>query len=225
MRFRGMVALAAGLLWFGTAHAATLEVEVNDQRGQPVSDAVVTLLPGAGVQLPPSAVSTTPRFIDQRRLVFMPYVEVFRQGERVVFRNSDDTRHHVYSFSAPKAFEFVVAPHTSSAPLLLDKSGVVAVGCNIHDGMITYLYVTDAPRAARTDATGRVSLGDQPSATTVAVIPPLPLHSVQVGAHMQVGIPLLIGRIRIGSGTNLTTIAIFVHITRPTVRTINQERQ
>ena len=163
MRFRGMVALAAGLLWIGTAHAATLEVEVNDQRGQPVSDAVVTLLPGAGVQLPPSAVSTTPRFIDQRRLVFMPYVEVFRQGERVVFRNSDDTRHHVYSFSAPKAFEIVVAPKTSSAPMALDKSGVIAVGCNIHDGMITYLYVTDAPRAARTDASGRVSIGDLPA--------------------------------------------------------------
>ena len=162
MRFRGMVALAAGLLWFGMAHAATLEVEVNDQRGQPVSDAVVTVLPGAGVQLSPTPVSTTPRFIDQRRLVFMPYVEVFRQGERVVFRNSDDTRHHVYSFSAPKAFEFVVAPHTSSAPLLLDKSGVVAVGCNIHDGMISYLYVTDAPRAARTDASGRVAIDGLP---------------------------------------------------------------
>ena len=162
MRSKGMAALAAGLLWGGRAHAATLEVEVNDQRGQPVSDAVVTLLPGAGVQLPPSAVSTTPRFIDQRRLVFMPYVEVFRQGERVVFRNSDDTRHHVYSFSAPKAFEIVVAPKTSSAPMVLDKSGVIPVGCNIHDGMITYLYVTDAPRAARTDAGGRVSIGDLP---------------------------------------------------------------
>ena len=163
MRFRGMVALAAGLLWIGTAHAATLEVEVNDQRGRPVPDAVVTVLPASGVPLSPTAPSTQPRIIDQRRLVFMPYVEVFREGERVVFRNSDDTRHHVYSFSAPKAFEIVVAPKTSSAPMVLDKSGVIAVGCNIHDGMITYLYVTDAPRAARTDASGRVSIGDLPA--------------------------------------------------------------
>lgn len=163
MRSSVGVALAACLLACGIARAATLEVEVNDQRGQPVSDAVVTLLPAAGVPLSPTQASATPRFIDQRRLVFMPYVDVFRQGERVVFRNSDDTRHHVYSFSAPKAFEFVVAPHASSAPLVLDKYGVVAVGCNIHDGMISYLYVTDAPRAASTDARGRVVIGDLPS--------------------------------------------------------------
>ena len=163
MRCKGMAALAAVLLWFGSAHATTLEVEVNDQRGRPVPDAVVTVLPAAGVPLSPTAPSTQPRIIDQRRLVFMPYVEVFREGERVVFRNSDDTRHHVYSFSAPKAFEIVVAPKTSSAPMVLDKSGVIAVGCNIHDGMITYLYVTDAPRAARTDASGRVSIGDLPA--------------------------------------------------------------
>lgn len=163
MRCKGMAALAAGVLWFGSAHAATLEVEINDQRGHPVSDAVVTLLPAANVHLAPAPASTTPRFIDQRRLVFMPYVEVFHPGERVVFRNSDDTRHHVYSFSAPKAFEFVVAPRTHSAPLVLDKSGVVAVGCNIHDGMISYLYVTDAPRAARTDANGRVSIDALPA--------------------------------------------------------------
>ena len=163
MRFKGMAALAAGLLWFGGAQAATLEVEINDQRGHPVSDAVVTLLPASGVAVSPTPASATPRIIDQRRLVFLPYVEVFREGERVVFRNSDDTRHHVYSFSAPKAFEIVVAPKTSSAPMALDKTGVIAVGCNIHDGMISYLYVTDAPRAARTDASGRVSIGDLPA--------------------------------------------------------------
>jgi plastocyanin len=115
------------------------------------------------VAVSPTPASATPRIIDQRRLVFLPYVEVFREGERVVFRNSDDTRHHVYSFSAPKAFEIVVAPKTSSAPMALDKTGVIAVGCNIHDGMISYLYVTDAPRAARTDASGRVSIGDLPA--------------------------------------------------------------
>jgi hypothetical protein len=32
---------------------------------------------------------------------------------------------------------------------------VIAVGCNIHDQMITYFYVTDAPFVARSASDGR----------------------------------------------------------------------
>ena len=144
--------LAAGLLALSPcATAASVSVQVTDRAGKPVADAVVTVL-GA------SASRTAPvtHYIDQKRLTFMPYVEVFHPGDSVVFRNSDGTRHHVYSFSPVKQFEFVVESNARSAPLVLDKTGVVAVGCNIHDGMITYLYITDAPYAARSDASGRV---------------------------------------------------------------------
>lgn len=82
--------------------------------------------------------------------MFMPYIEVFRPGDEVVFRNSDRTRHHVYSFSPNRTFEFVLAPGQSLARMKLDKSGVITVGCNIHDQMATYLYVSDAPWIART---------------------------------------------------------------------------
>jgi hypothetical protein len=37
---------------------------------------------------------------------------------------------------------------------VLDRSGVIAIGCNIHDSMIAYLYVTEAPWVARTGADG-----------------------------------------------------------------------
>ena len=94
--------------------------------------------------------------------MFVPYIEVFRPGDRVVFRNSDDTRHHVYSFSKVKAFEFVLRPGESSPPLVLDKPGVIAAGCNIHDSMITYLFVSDAPWIARSGADGKVKLAEIP---------------------------------------------------------------
>ncbi|KGQ20313.1 hypothetical protein LF41_849 [Lysobacter dokdonensis DS-58] len=139
------------------ATAASLSVQVTDRAGKPVADAVVTVL-GAG----PRYVPVT-RVVDQKQLMFLPYVEVFHPGDSVVFRNSDGTRHHVYSFSPIKPFELVVESKARSTPLLLDKTGVVAVGCNIHDGMISYLYVTDAPYAARTDASGRVSFEDLPA--------------------------------------------------------------
>ena len=97
--------------------AASLSVQVTDRAGKPVADAVVTVL-GAGPRAAPAT-----RIVDQKQLTFLPYVEVFHPGDSLVFRNSDRTRHHVYSFSPAKQFEFVVDADGRSAPLLLDKTG------------------------------------------------------------------------------------------------------
>jgi plastocyanin len=144
------------------AAAADLRVLVTDQRGQPVADAVVAVLLPPGAKAPPPA---PPRVhtVNQVALTFVPYLEVLRPGDEVVFRNGDRTRHHVYSFSAAKSFEFMLSPGQSSAPLVLDRPGVIAVGCNIHDSMINYLYVTDAPWIARTGADGVATIGGVPA--------------------------------------------------------------
>jgi len=144
------------------AAAADLRVLVTDQHGQPVADAVVGVLlpPGAkALPTPPPRMHT----INQVALTFVPYLEVLRPGDQVVFHNGDRTRHHVYSFSAAKSFEFMLSPGQSSAPLDLDRAGVVAVGCNIHDSMINFLYVTEAPWTARTGADGVARLGGIPA--------------------------------------------------------------
>ena len=144
------------------AAGADLRVQVTDQRGKPVADAVVGVLLPPGVQ-PPAAPPARTHTVNQVALTFVPYIEVLRPGDRVVFHNSDRTRHHVYSFSAAKAFEFMLSPGQSSAPLVLDRAGVVAVGCNIHDSMITYLYVSAAPWSARTGADGVASFSGVPA--------------------------------------------------------------
>lgn len=142
------------------AVAGQLAVSVADDKGKPVADAVVTLRPlGAAA---PARDKPARHVIDQRNLVFVPYLQVFRPGDEVVFRNSDATRHHVYSFSPARAFEFVLGPTQSSPPLKLEKAGAIAVGCNIHDQMIAYLYVTDAPWFVQTGASGR-ALFDLPA--------------------------------------------------------------
>ena len=153
------------LLANAPSHAAELTVLTNDGHGHPVADAVVTVIPrdrSIAVEAHRQHVPTL-RTIDQKDLTFIPYIEVFRPGDSVVFRNSDRTRHHVYSFSPVKRFEFVLAPGGSSAPMVLEKSGVIAAGCNIHDQMISYLYVSDAPWVARSDASGRVLLQGLPA--------------------------------------------------------------
>ncbi|HEY1139720.1 MAG TPA: carboxypeptidase regulatory-like domain-containing protein [Lysobacter sp.] len=160
MRKQGVLFGVLALLSAG-ASAAELVVRVTDRHGQPVSDAVVTIIQRDAA--PAGARNASRRVIDQKSLAFTPYVEVFRPGDEVVYRNSDRTRHHVYSFSPIKAFEFVLAPGEASKPLKLDRSGVIAVGCNIHDGMINYLYISDAPWVARTDPSGVIAFPDLPA--------------------------------------------------------------
>jgi plastocyanin len=147
------VALLLAASGFVSAKDGVLVVRVTDAHGAPVADAVVSVRPrggdDAGRRLPPAR-----RTIDQKDLAFVPWLEVFRPGDEVVFRNSDRTRHHVYSFSPAAKFEFVLSPHDSSPPLRLERNGVVAVGCNIHDNMIAWLYVSDAPWIVRTGRDG-----------------------------------------------------------------------
>ena len=156
---RGLLAIA-GCLAASASFAADVGVLVVDAKVVPVADAVVTLQSNAGLDTGPGTAQT--KTIDQRALQFHPYVELFRTGDRVVFHNSDKTRHHVYSFSSGGAFETMVAPGESSPPLTLEQPGVISVGCNIHDRMITYLVVTDAPFAARSGADGVVRFADVP---------------------------------------------------------------
>lgn len=150
------------------AQAATLSVSVTDTDGRPVAGAVVTVSPdGSGNATPPAEQTRT---VDQQDLSFDPRVAVVRRGGQVYFTNSDDTRHHVYSFSDVRKFELVVTPGQKSPPVTFDKAGIATVGCNIHDGMVAYVVVTDAPAALLTSAAGRADFGTgEAKAVTVAV--------------------------------------------------------
>jgi len=68
----------------------------------------------------------------------------------------------VYSFSPAKRFELRLYEGTPSDPVLFDKPGVVVLGCNIHDGMLGYVYVTDDPRFGVTDHQGKLTLDNLP---------------------------------------------------------------
>lgn len=142
------------------AMAGELVVAIDDGHGAAVADAVVIARGQGETAKPPPAPVT--RIIDQRDETFIPYVEIFRPGDKVVFRNSDHTRHHVYSFAPAKSFEFVIAPGHSAPPVTLDEAGEIAVGCNIHDRMIAHLFVSTAAHIAKSGADGRVVFDDLP---------------------------------------------------------------
>ena len=141
----------------GPAAAATLEVVMQQADGSPVADAVVTLQGPVGAPAGPLKAE-----MDQRGQRFAPHVLAVHTGTQVRFPNSDNIRHQVYSFSSAKRFELRLYEGTPTAPLLFDKPGVVVLGCNIHDWMLGYIYVTDDPRFGVSDAQGRVRLEQLP---------------------------------------------------------------
>ncbi|MDP3847408.1 MAG: methylamine utilization protein [Pseudomonas sp.] len=130
---------------------------MQDLQGQPLADAVVTLQGPLGV-----AISPAPAVMDQVQKQFLPRVLAVRSGTRVSFPNRDDIRHQVYSFSPAKRFELRLYKGTPSEPVLFDKPGLVVLGCNIHDWMLGYIYVTDDPWFAVSDATGQLDFKQLP---------------------------------------------------------------
>jgi plastocyanin len=142
--------------------AAPLNVRVVDASGHPVRDSVVTLYPAAGVARPAHAGGRY--VVAQQNLQFRPFLTVVPVGADVSFANLDPTKHHVYSFSAAKKFELKLFARDQSRTVHFDKAGVVALGCNIHDQMSAFIFVTDTAWTARTNAQGMASFPDAPSA-------------------------------------------------------------
>jgi plastocyanin len=158
-------------LWIATAQGATVTATVTDDKGRLLPDAVVMITPADGTPVPPLEHSRlASAIVDQKDETFVPFVTVIRTGGSVSFRNSDPIRHHVYSFSPVRQFEMVETPGETSPPVRFDRPGSVAVGCNIHDQMIAYIHVTDAPWALVTDASGRAVITGVPAGHFVATV-------------------------------------------------------
>jgi plastocyanin len=136
--------------------AATVEVRVQDAKGRPVTDAVVYAVP-EGRQLP---LGRRTAVMDQKNRMFVPHVLPVQTGTSVQFPNSDDVRHHVYSFSPAKPFQLPLYKGTPANPMLFDRAGVVTLGCNIHDQMSAFIVVVDTPIFEKTAANGRAVLRD-----------------------------------------------------------------
>jgi plastocyanin len=150
----------AMLIGARTAAADALHASVKDQHGKPVADTVVSATPldpkNALRAKPPAVV------IDQVDKQFVAYVTPIYVGSSVRFPNSDNVRHQVYSFSPAKRFDLPLYAGTDAPPVLFDKPGIVVLGCNIHDWMIGYIYVSETPFFAKTGSAGTMSLEDIP---------------------------------------------------------------
>lgn len=144
-----------------SGHAASISVSVLDRDHRGVGDVVVTATPrgaaGAGAAPAQRAI------MDQVGRQFVPHVLVVRVGTEIAFPNSDTVAHQVYSFSPTKRFQLPLYRGQAHPPLTFDKPGVVVLGCNIHDDMLGYIFVTPAPYFGKTDAAGKLLLEELPA--------------------------------------------------------------
>lgn len=141
------------------AQAADLSVQVLDQAGNPLSNAVVYL----ETSVKSAVKSTTEANVDQKNKQFSPIVSVVQVGTSVNFPNKDSVRHHVYSFSPAKTFELKLYSGVPAKPVVFDKPGTVILGCNIHDNMLAYIHIVDTPYFGKTDVNGMVKFTDLPT--------------------------------------------------------------
>src|SRR5438309_7857982 len=148
--------------------AAPLTVRIVDASGHPVRDAVVTLYPAGAAARP--ARGGGRYVVSQQNLQFHPFLTVIPVGADVSFSNLDPTKHHVYSFSPAKKFELKLFARDQSRTVHFDKPGVVALGCNIHDQMSAFIFVTETSWTARTTAQGVASFADAPTAPARVVV-------------------------------------------------------
>lgn len=152
-RLRSTLA-ATLLLACSRLSAADLEVSVVDSAGHGIAGIVLIAEPQ--FELPASKhPAARTAIMDQRQKQFVPNLLIIQTGTGVDFPNSDQIEHQVYSFSAAKSFKLSLYAGHKYPPILFDKPGLVVVGCNIHDQMIGYIYVTDSPYFGRSDAAGR----------------------------------------------------------------------
>lgn len=141
----------------GSVLVAATTITLVDEQGRPYVNAVISV-ETAGEESIPSAPPQQPAIMDQVNSQFAPTTLVIEQGRTVVFPNSDNIRHHVYSFSQPKPFEIKLYAGDSVPPVQFDKPGIVVLGCNIHDSMLGFIYIKDGKPSWQTDKSGQTNI-------------------------------------------------------------------
>ena len=160
---RWLLTLCAGLTASVSLGAGSLQLTAADQAAQPVAELIFWLTP-IDRDLPPLPNPGSIRaVVEQKDEEFNPYVIAVRTGTEVEFPNLDDVQHHVYSLSRPAKFDIPLHGGNKTESVVMDQAGVVPVGCNIHDWMLSYVVVIDSPWFGQTNPDGSAALTELPA--------------------------------------------------------------
>ncbi|ALO46073.1 methylamine utilization protein [Pseudohongiella spirulinae] len=141
------------LLSVSTSVIAQQDFRFIDGNGEPVAGLVIELHDEEATE-----VSGGISIIDQINRTFVPMIRAINPGQSVSFPNSDNVRHHVYSFSEIKQFSTPLYANENIDPVTFEQPGIAVLGCNIHDSMVAYVYVSSWATWYQTDEHGKVSV-------------------------------------------------------------------
>lgn len=119
-------------------------LNLTDRKDRPADYAVATLTPLFEGAVTGGVQQTADMMVQEDRL-FAPFVLALQTGTELYFPNRDKIRHQVYSFSKAKKFELPLYGRETDNSETFPVAGVVPLGCNIHDNMLAYIHVHDAP--------------------------------------------------------------------------------
>jgi len=153
MARRNMAGWLGMALWLASpAFAGEIQLSVLGANGKALADAVVFAEVVNGTAPKPTGPMLAT--IDQVNKEFVPRISIVRAGTTVSFPNSDNIRHSIYSFSPAKTFTTKLYSGKEAKPVVFDKTGLVVLGCNIHDLMVAWVVIVDTPWFTKTDKDG-----------------------------------------------------------------------
>ena len=138
------------------ANTITGTVDLRDADGKAREDRswVLVFLESTQAPAPVPNLRQDPR-VSQSGREFHPRVLPVTVGTRVQFPNDDTIFHNVFSLSKAAPFDLGIYEPGNSASVLMTRTGLVKVYCNIHPEMAASIVVLANPWFALTDRSGR----------------------------------------------------------------------
>ena len=154
-----------------SSFGSDVDVFVVDKDSRPVADVAVYAMRLDEQYILPAP--TAGAIMDQIDMQFVPHLLVVQTATSVEFPNNDTVAHHVYSFSYLNKFMLSMYKGKQHPPVTFEHSGVVTLGCNIHDHMLGYILVVDSTAFTKTDENGKALLSlDNPEDYEISIWSP-----------------------------------------------------
>lgn len=130
----------------------------NDKMARPDQNVVVSFHP---LDRKPQAEPMTKVFMTQQEQTFLPLVLPVTVGSEVTFVNEDQYLHSIQSLNRNMK-SVVQKPPGENHPRMMNKPGIVKLGCDIHGHMRGYIWCLNTPYFVRVDEQGQYRITDLP---------------------------------------------------------------
>lgn len=145
----------------GLGDTAPDQTLVVDKATKGIQWAVVTLEPAAGgAKAAPSAQAIE---FDQKHCIFVDHVLVVTEKSEVELKNSDTVAHNVNIKAVKNKGINKTISGGESIKWTAEREEKIPVECNVHPWMKAWIFVTDAPYHAVTDAQGNFKIENVPA--------------------------------------------------------------